>query len=221
MQRRARRSTQPLGIFRVPNCDFYGGPADHEQLMHWLFAEGTCKVFELSSDFERPLREFRSTEEVMLQFDRTYSTGDKWHTVYLQLYVLGAGPPFTPRRVQLNPKACDGATFRYAADGLGLVQLYLGAAKGRGLNNSHTNHNSQKRAAAWASTAAAMQEARLWDFAKITAFSSRLNRKIRTLSAAKIDSRPVLPAALKLWQAGVSLLPYSHNNPPVVLRQDA
>ena len=189
--------------------------------MHWLFAEGTCRVFELSSDFERPLKEFRSAEEVMSQFDRTYSTGDTWHTVHLQLYVLGASPPFVPRRVQLNPKACEGATFRYAAEGSGLVQLYLGAAKGGGLNNSHTNHNSQKRAEARASTAPAMQEVRLWDFTKITTFSSRLNRQIRKLSAAKIDSRPVLPAALKLWQGGASLLPYSHDNPPVRLCPDA
>lgn len=188
--------------------------------MHWLFAEATCKVFELSSDFEQPLKEFRSAGEVMSQFDRTYGAGDKWHTVHLQLYVLGAGPPFAPRRVQLDPKACDGATFRYAADGRGLVQLHLGAAKGRGLVNSHTNHNSQKRAEAWASTAAAMQDVRQWDFTRIAAFSSRLNRQIRKLSVAKIDSRPVLPAALQLWHGGAALLPYSHDHAPVLLRQD-
>lgn len=204
----------------MPNCDFYAGAADHEQLLHWLFAEGTCKVFELSSDFEQPLKEFGSVGEVMSQFDRTYSAGDKWHTVHLQLYVLGAGPPFAPRRVELDPKKCDGATFRYAADGRGLVQLYLGATKGRGLVNSHTNHNSQKRAEAWAPAAPAMQEVGLWDFTRITAFSGRLNRQIRKLSVAKIDSRPVLPAALKLWHGGAALLPYSHDNPPVLLRPD-
>lgn len=205
----------------MPNCDFYATPEDHERLLHWLFAEGTCRVFELSSDFEKPLKEFRSAGDVLSQFDRTYITGEKWHTVHLQLYVLGACPPFVPRRVQLNPKACDGATFRYAADGWGLVQLYLAAATAHGLNNSHTNHNSRKRAEAWAPTIPTMQDVGLCDFKKISAFSSRLNRQVKKLSVANVGSRPILSGALKLWQEGVSLLPFHHDNSTVVLRADA
>lgn len=205
----------------MPNCDFYAIPEDHERLLHWLFGEGACRVFELSSDFEQPLKEFRSVGDVLSQFDRTYSTGKKWATVHLQLYVLGACPPFVPRRVQLNPNACDGATFRYAADGWGLVQLYLAAANSRGLDNSHTNHGSQKRAEAWAPIIPAMQDVDLWDFKKINSFSSRLNRQIKKLSVAKIGSRPILSGALKLWQEGVSLLPYHHDNSKVILHADA
>lgn len=205
----------------MPNCDFYATPEDHEVLLHCLFTESACRVFELSSDFEQPLKEFCSAGDVLSQFDRIYSTGKKWHTVHLQLYVLGACPPFAPRRVPLDPKACDGATFRYAADGWGLVQLYLAAATADGLNNSHTNHNSQKRAEAWAPTIPTMQDVGLWDFKKISAFSSRLNRQIKKLSVAKIGSRPILPGALKLWQEGASLLPFHHDNPTVILHADA
>lgn len=205
----------------MPNCDFYATLNDHKQLLHWLFEEGTCRVFELSSDFEQPLKEFRTVDEVLSQFDRSYSTGEKWHTVHLQLYVLGASPPFVPRRVQLDPKACSGATFRYAAEGWGLVQLYLGAPTGRGLNDSHTNHNSQKRAEAWSTTISNMQDVELWDFKKITSFSSRLGRQIKKLSVAKIGSRPILPGALELWQEGGSLLPFHRGNADVLFRSDA
>lgn len=205
----------------MPNCDFYATLEDHEQLLQWLFDGAACKVFELSSGFEQPLKEFRSTSEVLSQFDRTYTTGEKWHTVHLQLHILGASPPFAPRRIHLDPNACDGATFRYVAEGWGLVQLYLGAVTARGLNNSHTNHNSQKRAEAWAPTIPTMQEVGLWDFKKITSFSSRLNRQVKKLSLAKIGSSPILPGALKLWQEGAALLPFHHDNPAVVLRPDA
>lgn len=205
----------------MPNCDFYATIEDHAPLLHWLFAEDTCRVFELSSDFEQPLKEFRTASEVLSQFERSYNTGEKWHTVYLQLYVLGASPPFVPRHVQLDPKACDGATFRYAAEGWGLIQLYLGATSARGLNNSHTNHNSQKRADVWAPSIPDMQEVELWDFKKITSFSSRLNRQVKKLSVAKIGSRSILPGALKLWQEGVSLLPFNHDNSAVVLQSKA
>lgn len=48
-----------------------------------------------------------------------------------------------------------------------------------------------------------------WDFARITAFSSRLNREIRKRSVAKIGGRPLLPGALALWNAGVAMGPWN------------
>jgi hypothetical protein len=166
----------------MPNCDFYGTLEDHEPLLQWLFAEATCHVYELHSAFDQPLQRFESASEVLGQFERRYTNDKPWHTVYLQLYVLGTGPPFQPRRIKLDPAACEGATFRYAAEGWGLVQLYLSVPRDGELRNSHTNHNSRLRADKWAPLAnddAAKPDA--WDFPRVTAFSSRLNRQIRKL----------------------------------------
>lgn len=201
----------------MPNCDFYATPQDQAPLLDWLFAEGICKVFELSSQFDRPLKEFHSSTEVLSQFGRVYSNGALWHTVHLQLYVIGAGPAFEPRRVELNPNLCDGATFRYSAEGWGLVQLYLTAPTASGLNSSHTNHFKVKGAEKWAPLSPEKGAAELWDFKKIAAFSSRLNRQIKKLSVAKIGSRVILPNALEIWQGGVPLLPFNQPNGSVVL----
>jgi len=202
----------------MPNCDFYGTREDHELLLNWLFAEGSCRVFELASEFEEPLKEFKTAKEILSQFERTYNTGEKWHTVHLQLYVIGASPRFVPRRVQLNPEKCEGATFRYAAEGWGLVQLYLGAVTAHGLKNSHSNHNSQKRAVALASTFNDTQDVDSWDFKKISSFSSRLNRQIKKFSVAKRGSNAILPSALKVWLEGTALLP--NFDVPVVMNSN-
>ncbi|MDB6026441.1 MAG: hypothetical protein JWM68_2664 [Verrucomicrobiales bacterium] len=186
----------------MPNCDFYAVPSDHEPLLDWLFAERTCEVYELGSEFEQPLRRFESTSRVMELFDQ-------YATVHLQLYVIGAGPPFVPKRIRLNPEACGGATFRYAAEGWGLIQLYLSSAKPTRLEVSHTNHNSLKRATAWAPTIQDLASPEAWDFARIISFSSRLNRTIKKQGVAKIGSRVILPGALSLWESGLSLGPYN------------
>ena len=138
----------------MPNCNFYATLEDHEELLTWLLADGACEIYELASDFGQPLRRFRSAAEVRAQFERRYPGGGQWRTVYLQLYVLGAGPPFVPKRVALDPDECDGATFRDEAEGWGLVQLYLGAMAGDGtrLEDSRTNHNTLKRAETWSDT---------------------------------------------------------------------
>src|SRR5689334_20390576 len=121
----------------MPNCDFYATPVDHAGILSWLFAEGECHCYELGSDCGMPLKQFKSAEEVLQQFERSHPSGTKWKVVHLQLDVIGAGPPFKPRRVTLDPKACDGATFRYDADGWGLIQLYLSSATPGGLDASH------------------------------------------------------------------------------------
>jgi hypothetical protein len=192
----------------MPNCDFYATIEDHEDILSWLFSEETCDVFELGSGFEQPLKQFRTANDVLCEFDRHYPNGEKWKTVHLQLYVKGAGPKFTPRRVALNPKFCDGSTFRYAAEGWGLVQLYLSSESADGLENSHTNHNSKKRAETWAPTYRDLSDPSSWDFDRISSFSSRLNRQIRKRAIGKLGSRPVLPGAMKLWQSGLGLRPY-------------
>jgi len=156
----------------MPNCNFYATLEDHEELLTWLLADGACEIYELASDFGQPLRRFRSAAEVRAQFERRYPGGGQWRTVYLQLYVLGAGPPFVPKRVALDPDECDGATFRDEAEGWGLVQLYLGALAedGTRLEDSRTNHNTLKRAETWSDTLPELGEVAAWDFAKITAF---------------------------------------------------
>jgi len=192
----------------MPNCDFYATREDHEGLLSWLFAEATCHVYELASDEGHPLRQFESPHEVLQDFDTVYPNGRRCSIVHLQLDVIGAGPRFKPRRVRLDPVHCDGASFRYEAEGWGLVQLYLVTATAGGLDASHTNHNSAARAQTWAPEYPKLGDPSKWDFKRITAFSSRLNRQIRRQAVGKIKGRVVLPGAMKLWKSGLPLSPY-------------
>lgn len=187
----------------MPNCDYYADLDDHAAVLDGLYAEQSCAIYEVASDFEQELRRFASTAEVLAQFDRQDCTGGRRHSVHLQLYVHHSGPPFAPRKVWLDPAYCNGATYRYAAEGWGLVQLYLHRPTTRGLENSHTNHFTQSRAHAVATTSAARAEVDAWDFQAITAFSARLNRRIKRLSVGMMGSRPVLPGALQVWHSGM------------------
>lgn len=164
----------------MPNCDWYATLEDHQVILDLLFAHALCDVYELYSAPQRPLQQFHSANEVLAQFERRYPNGRTWRNVYLQLYVKDSGPPPAPRRVELNPSICDGATFRFKAEGWGLVQLDLATlGEDAVLDNSHTNHNSQLRAERWSLACPESLDPTRWDFQRITAFSSRLNREIR------------------------------------------
>ncbi len=186
----------------MPNCKFYATRQDHVELLRWLFNEGKCRVFETASEFEKPLKEFFSVDAILKEFDRPHLNGVARDTVHLQLYLAEASPAFVARRLKLDPKHCNGATFRYDAEGWGLIQLYLAVPKAGWLTVSTTNHNSATRAQNWAPTYPGMAPPDAWDFKKITAFSSRLNRQIKKLGSGKIGSLVILPGAMALWQEG-------------------
>jgi hypothetical protein len=156
---------------------------------------------------EKPLKRFETVVDVMRQFERRYPNGEPWQ-VDLNLYVLGAGPPFEPRRITLDPKASGSATFRYAAEGWELVHLHLSAPRADRLENSHTNHNPKTRTERWEPVRGVEPGPAARHFARITAFSSRLNRQVKKRGVSKIGSRVVLAGTLKLWERGVSLAPY-------------
>jgi len=189
----------------MPNCDFYAAGMDHRAILDFLLTRGECDIYELASRFEQPLRRFRALDD----FEEHFAIAD-WRagssvSMLLQLHAHGSGPPFLARRVDLNPESCGGATFRYSAEGWGLVQLYLERPRASGLRNSHTNHNSEKRAAAWSDTLARLGSPADWDFARVSSFSGRLNRFIRSLAVGKSGARVILPQAAALQARGVVL----------------
>lgn len=115
---------------------------------------------------------------------------------HLALFVVGAGPEPIARRITFLPGVAGDATFRYTCEGWGLIQLFYGGPLGvEELRWSHTNHNSQKRASAWAPAAPGLGDPAAWNWAAVTNASNRLSRAIRRMSVDKIGSRPVLPNA--------------------------
>jgi len=190
----------------MPNCDWYATPTDNKPILDFIFEEKIFDVYENASEYKQPLKRFNSTQEVLAQFNNRYPNGKLWHSVYLQLYVKGSGPPFKATRISLKPQKCDGATYRYAAKGVGLIQFYIEKCEAGKLRNSHTNHNSKKRAEKWAGVAFDFNEVDRWDFDLINKVSSRLNRQIRKQQVAKFGPRVVFQQASELWKNGTELI---------------
>jgi hypothetical protein len=164
-----------------------------------VFDLGVFRVFEAYSRPDSDLREFTTPEEVP----------DDPIGRHLMLYVRGSGPEPAAHRIDLRPGALGDATFHYACEGLGLVQLLFGNLFGSNefggdeLRWSHTNHNSEKRATKWAQTLPNLDPS-AWDWSAVTRASSKLNRVIRTMAVSKVGAHPVLPqAAQVITQAGL------------------
>ena len=189
----------------MPNCDFYAAGTDHKAVLEFILSQGNSDIYELSSRFDKKLRQFQS----LAAFEEHFSIAD-WETgaaetIHLQLYPHGAGGSFSSRRIDLNPSRCAGATFRYEAQGWGLVQLYLEPPRNGWLGVSHTNHNSPQRAAAWSDTIRDLGDPSAWNWQLVGSFSRCLNRFIHSIAVAKAGSRVILPYAAELQKQGVQI----------------
>ena len=174
----------------MPNCDFYALAEDCRAVLDFIFEQDGWVLHELSSRPDHEVRVFRATADVCSAF----SIGKT--ATHFQLHAPEMGGRAQHRRIVFEPGAVKGATFRYATDGWGLIQLYFGALRKDGtLTNSHTNHNSEVRAQAWAPTYRNDPSPEEWDWAGVKRVSGRLVRFIRKLGVGKLGSRPILPAA--------------------------
>lgn len=191
----------------MPNCDFFAYGDDHRVILEHIFRTMPCRIFELASEVDTELAEFHSLADIEHRYQINDWSHDQHQTLHLQLYAEGADGYVNFRRVDLNPKKCDGATYRYSCNGWGLIQLYLESPRNSILRNSHTNHNSETRAHNWATTYPDMGDPASWNWAVVNSFSRKLNRFIRNSGVEKRGSRVILPhTALLLASQRLTLL---------------
>jgi hypothetical protein len=181
----------------MPNCDFYALAPDCEAILDFVFSNRDWRLFEAYSRPDRELRTFTSVGAVTSALDLAREGA------HLMLYAPEMRGHVSPKRIDLYPGALGNATFRYSINGCGLIQLLFRAPVQGVLAASHTGHSSQNRAERWAPTSPEDAEyVATWDWAAVTRMSGRLVRHLRRLGAAKVGSRPVLPAAFEAQRNG-------------------
>lgn len=173
-----------------------------------LVSKKNCSIYELYSDFEKPIRIFSNVEEIIQEFQRKVSNRQESNTIYLNIYVQGSGPKFKARKILLDPKKCNGAKYRFSSDGWGMIQLRLSTNTGNRLCSSYTNHNTLKRAEKWENFYKDSDSPSQWNFNSVSQFSNQFIRKIKSQTYAKIGSRIITKNAFLLWENGYFLDTY-------------
>jgi hypothetical protein len=178
----------------MANLDFYALADDLRHLIRFLFCETDVVIYELSSEFDQDIRHFRSLSELEAVFHLgAYRAGN------LQLWSpsVMAGPVI--RRIELT--GVPGHSFRYAAEGAGLLQLYLNGVQDRVIYHTHLGHWNEAGA-----RARSIHPADDCDWRALRKLSGRIQRYIRgRLASGKLHSRPVLYHAFASVQQGAGL----------------
>lgn len=184
--------------------DFFAGESDKKTILNYIFNETDLKIFDLASPPGEKVREYHNIADITSFLDLTDET---YNTIHLQLW----SPPFKGkpafRRIELNPRHCNGHTFRYATEGWGLIQLYLYGIKGDSLKHSHIGHFNHKGAAKQEGTNPGISKAALWDWKEIQKTSVNLKYMLdKRLSVERTGTYRILPRAKQLMEKGIKLI---------------
>lgn len=125
------------------NYNFYAGKKDKLEILEFIFEETDLKVYDLDSPYGKEICEYKSADEIASKFD--LNKGDKFALTFQLWSPKHEGKPIF-RKIKLDPKRCNGHTFRYSTDGWGMIQLYFGGIKNHSLNQSHIGHFNEKGA---------------------------------------------------------------------------
>jgi len=181
--------------------DFFADKADKLQILEYIFSETDLQVYDLGSQYGQEICNYKNVDDISSKFDLV--NGDKFAVTFQLWTPRHKGQPIF-RKIDLDPKRCNGHTFRYSTDGWGLIQLYFGGLKNNELNQSHIGHFNEAGALKNEGVNKFNGNVSSWDWTEIQTTSRKLKHQIHNkLAKRKIGSFGVLPGADRLEKEGV------------------
>lgn len=143
--------------------------------MELVFQDGAVQVFEQYSEMSEEIIQLTDFQHFLKYYEDSELKGKK-HLSF-GLYYETAGGNFKITKLGLNPKYCNGHTFRYRVDGWGVIGIFLSINKDE--IECRIAVNSEKRAQNWATTNRNMGDPNSWNWNFVESKARKLIRFLR------------------------------------------
>lgn len=183
------------------NYNFYASKKDKIKILEFIFNEMELSAYDLTSEYEKKICKYRSVDEITAKFDS--EIGCDFDLPFQLWSPRHKGNPIF-RKIDLNPKYCDGKTFRYTTEGWGMIQLYFGVLENNKLSQSHIGHFTEKKALMNEPTNLTNGKVSVWDWKEIQITSRKLQYQIHNkMAVKKIGNLGTLEGAKELERDGI------------------
>jgi hypothetical protein len=186
--------------------DFFADEFDKIEVLKFLFNETNLEVYDHYSPYDEKVCCYNNINEITSKFD--LKNGGKYSLTF-NLWSPDFKGDIAFEKIQLDPKRCNGHTFRFATRGWGLIQLYFGGLDNTTLSLSHIGHFNKKGALLREGGSKMNGIVEAWDWDEISKSSRKLKYHIdKKLATKRIGACGVLPGADNLLKQGVKVIYY-------------
>jgi hypothetical protein len=178
---------------------FFATKKDYLAIFDFLFRSTDCCLYELASEYEKPIRKYSTIAEVEQCFLSGRQPGSILAT-HLRPWSPSAFSDPVIEKISLKPEKCQGHTFRYMFRGPGSVVFHFGGTTESEIIYSEYNHFDEP-----SPSAPKFDDGIDWpNFKKL---SGKIQYHIRgRLALAKLPGHFVLPDAMEHAKQGFLLV---------------
>ena len=126
--------------------DFFADTKDKIDILDFIFKNTDLLIYDHYSPFGQEINVYKNTDQISSKFD--LNKGGQFAFTF-QLWSQRFKGDIIYKRIELDPKKCNGYTYRYSTEGWGLIQLYFGGLQNNILHHSHIGHFNEKGALKW------------------------------------------------------------------------
>ena len=154
------------------------------ELIEYILSDSTTELYESYSEMENEIVRINTLSEFKEYLDFGIYNG-KEHFGF-GIYNPEHKGKFFISKLTLNPKYCNGKTFRYRIDGWAIIFIQLDLKNGENQIECNISVNSKKRAENWKSTNPEFGNPELWEWKSVESNARKIINRLKKSTHNKI-----------------------------------
>ncbi|MFC4221433.1 hypothetical protein [Flagellimonas marina] len=147
------------------------------ELIEFILSDSKTELYESYSEMEKEIVRVNTLSEFKNYLDNGISNG-KVHFGF-GIYNPEHKGKFFVSKIPLNPKYCNGMTFRYRIDGLAIIFIQLDLKNGENQVECNISVNSKKRAENWKNTNPEFGNPELWEWKLVESNARKIINRLK------------------------------------------
>lgn len=147
------------------------------ELIEFIFSDSKNELYESYSDMEKEIIRFSNSTEFEDYLLKGISS--KVRNFTFGIYNPGSKGKFYISKIELNPKYCNGNTYRYRIDGWAIIFIDLKLITNSNDVECRICVNSKKRAENWSGSNPEFGNPELWNWKNVESMARKIINKLK------------------------------------------
>ncbi|GAA4239634.1 hypothetical protein GCM10022291_34770 [Postechiella marina] len=154
------------------------------KLIEFILSNSKAEFYESYSEMEKELVRINNSSEFKDYFE--YSTSEKKRQLGFGIYNPESKGKFSITKLKLDPKYCNGKTYRNRIDGWGIIYVHLNLLNAENEIECRISVNSKKRVENWKSTNPEFGNPELWDWKIIESNARKIIKQLKNYTQHRV-----------------------------------